>query len=80
METEAIDLVTSIIDTGLVGVVLVQSIILYRALAGMTDRYLANLERMNERLIAAQFAQLSRPPFLDGQADANRAQPDNITI
>lgn len=80
METEAIDLVTSIIDTGLVGVVLVQSIILYRALAGMTDRYLSHLERLNERLIAAQFAQLSRPNFLDVGADPNRAQPDNLPI
>lgn len=79
MDTETIDFVQSVIDTGLVGVVLVQSIILYRALTAMTDRYIAHLERISERM-----ATLATPPavpvFLDERADAARAPSDNVTI
>lgn len=44
MDDPIIASVRAVIDLGMPAVVLVQSVVLYRALAAMTDRYLTYLE------------------------------------
>lgn len=64
MEPETISLIQAILELGWPAVVLMQSIILYRAYTAMTDRYLAHLERISER-VTTLTQPLVTPPFLD---------------
>lgn len=50
MEDPIIQSVRQIIDLGMPAVVLVQSIVLYRALSSMTDRYISMLELLIDKL------------------------------
>lgn len=53
MDDPIIASVRQVIDLGMPAVVLVQSIVLYRALSSMTDRYISTLELLIDK---------SRPP------------------
>lgn len=79
MDPETINLIASVLDLGLVGVLLVQSIVLYRAYTAMTDRYLAHLERISER-VTTLTTPLMVPPFLEDGVTAHRTPPNNVTI
>lgn len=46
MDDPVIESVRGIMDLGMPAVVLIQSIVLYRALMGMTDRYISALEQI----------------------------------
>lgn len=49
MEDPIIQSIRQIIDLGMPAVVLIQSIVLYRALSGMTDRYISMLELLIDK-------------------------------
>lgn len=49
MEDPIIQSVRQIIDLGMPAVVLIQSIVLYRALSSMTDRYISMLELLVDK-------------------------------
>lgn len=49
MDDPIIQSVRQIIDLGMPAVVLVQSIVLYRALSAMTDRYISTLELLIDK-------------------------------
>lgn len=79
MDEETALLISKVLDLGLVGVLAVQTIVLYRALTTMTDRYLAHLERISER-VTSLTQPLSIPPFLADGATARPAASDNDHI
>lgn len=49
MDDPIIASVRAVIDLGMPAVVLVQSIVLYRALSAMTDRYISTLELLLDK-------------------------------
>lgn len=73
MDNEQITLLAAILELGWPAVVLMQSIVLYRAHSAMTDRYLSHLERESERTAIVAAAAAVRD-------DAERAQPNDFTI
>lgn len=79
MDEETALLISKILDLGLVGVLSVQTVVLYRALTTMTDRYLAHLERISER-VTTLTTPLNAAAFLADRDAAERAVSDNVTI
>lgn len=60
LTNEEITLISAILELGWPAIVVMQSIILYRAHSSMIDRYLSHLERESERATA-------QPPRLESE-------------